>query len=100
MVAPASKPRLIKAIITPAGETSVTTGTLRRKATDYLIKIDIGGIGKVVAPLVGKAPADTHIWIIPGDAPAFVRQQGQFFAGGPIWTVEQTAPTTPRTSTK
>jgi hypothetical protein len=92
MLAPASKPRLIKATITSAGETSVTTGTLRRKATDYLLKIDIGGVGKVVAPLIGKAPADTHIWMIPGDAPAFVRQQGQFFAGGPIWTVEQTAP--------
>jgi hypothetical protein len=92
MVAPAAKPRLIKATITSAGETSVTTGTLRRKATNYLVKIDIGGVGKVVAPIIGKAPADMHIWIIPGEAPAFVRQQGQFFAGGPIWTVEQTAP--------
>jgi hypothetical protein len=92
MVAPASKPRLIKATITSVGETPVTTGTLRRKATEYLIKIDIGGVGKVVAPIIGKAPADTHIWMIPGEAPAFVRQQGQFFSGGPIWTVEQTAP--------
>ena len=92
LVAPAAKPRLIKATITSAGETSVTTGTLRRKATNYVVKIDIGGVGKVVAPIIGKAPADMHIWIIPGEAPAFVRQQGQFFAGGPIWTVEQTAP--------
>jgi hypothetical protein len=91
MLAPAAKPRVIKITITPAGETPVTTGTTRRKATDYLLKIDIGGVGKVVAPLIGKAPADLHVWIVPGEAPAFVREQGQFFTGGPIWTVEQTA---------
>ena len=92
MLAPAEKPRLVKVTVTPTGEDSVTTGSLRRKATEYLLKIDIGGIAKVAASLVGKAPADMHVWIIPGDAPAFVRQQGQFFVGGPIWTVEQTAP--------
>jgi hypothetical protein len=96
MLAPAAKPRLVKVTITPTGEISVTTGTLRRKATDYRLKIDIGGVGKVVAPIVGKAPADMHVWIIPGEAPAFVKQEGQFFAGGPIWTVEQTSPTIPR----
>jgi hypothetical protein len=100
MIAPAAKPRLIKATITSVGETPVTTGTLRRKATEYLIKIDIGGVAKVIAPIVGKAPADTHIWMIPGDAPSFVRQEGQFFSGGPIWSVEQTAPTLPRTTKK
>jgi hypothetical protein len=93
MLAPAAKPRLVKVTITPTGEIPVTTGTLRRKATDYRLKIDIGGVGKVVAPIVGKAPADMHVWIIPGEAPAFVKQEGQFFAGGPIWTVEQTTPT-------
>ena len=92
MVAPASKPRLVKVIITSNGEDPVTAGTRRFKATDYLLKIDLGGAAKIVAPIIGKAPADTHIWIIPGEAPAFVRQRGQFFAGGPIWTVEQTAP--------
>jgi hypothetical protein len=96
MLAPTTKPRVVKVTITPTGEISVNTGTARRKATDYRLKIDIGGVGKVVAPIVGKAPADMHVWIIPGDAPAFVRQQGQLFAGGPIWTVEQITPTIPK----
>ncbi len=92
MLAPVSKPRLVKVIITSNGEDPVTTGTRRLKAIDYLLKIDLGGAAKIVAPIIGKAPADTHIWVIPGEAPAIVRQRGQFFAGGPIWTVEQTAP--------
>ena len=100
MIAPAAKPRLIKATITSIGQTPVMTGTMRRKATEYLIKIDLGGVAKVVAPIIGKAPTDMHIWMIPGDAPSIVRQEGQFFGGGPIWSVEQAAPTMPRTTTK
>jgi hypothetical protein len=96
MLAPASKPRLVKVTATSTGEIPVTTGSLRRSAIDYQLKIDIGGLSKIVAPLIGKAPADMHIWIIPGEAPAFIRQQGQFFVGGPIWTVEQTIPTLPK----
>jgi len=47
--------------------------------------------------MVGKQPSDIHVWVLGGEAPAFVREEGQFYEGGPIWRIELTAPvfTTP-----
>ena len=46
-------------------------GTVRRgilldrrlHATHYVLKVEIGGLAGVVAPLVGKQPPDSHVWI-------------------------------------
>ena len=46
--------------------------------------------------MIGKQPPDTHIWILGGDAPAFIKSETLAFAGGPIWRIELTAPTWPR----
>ena len=56
-----------------------------RKATHYILKVDIGGIAGVVAPLVGKQPPDSHVWILGGEAPAFVRSEQPLYNGGPVW---------------
>ncbi len=45
---------------------------------------------------IGKQPADFHIWILGGTSLAFIREEGQFYEGGPIWRVEQIGPTFPR----
>jgi len=92
MVAAAPKPRLVKLLISPDGEESVSAGGLARKATRYVVKVDIGGVAGVVAPLVGKQPQDTHVWILGGDAPSFVKSEGPLYAGGPIWRIELTSP--------
>jgi hypothetical protein len=92
MVAAAPKPRLVKLLISPDGEESVSAGDLARKATRYVVKVDIGGVAGVVAPLVGKQPQDTHIWILGGDAPSFAKSEGPLYAGGPIWRIELTSP--------
>lgn len=62
------------------------------------MKIEIGGLAGVVAPLVGKQPEDTHVWIMGGDAPAFVRSEGQLYQGGPVWRIDLLCPTWPKTS--
>jgi hypothetical protein len=67
-----------------------------REAIDYTIKVDLGGIAGVVAPMIGKQPPDTHIWILGGDAPAFIKSEVLAFAGGPIWRIELASPTWPR----
>ena len=66
-----------------------------RKATHYVVKIEIGGLAGLVAPLVGKQPPDTHVWILGGEAPAFVKSEGAMFLGGPIWRIELVSPVWP-----
>ena len=97
MVAPTSKPRLIHIVISAEGEHPLSIGGIRQKATNYRIKLELGGIAGVVAPIIGKQPSDIHVWILEGEAPAFVREEGQFYEGGPIWRVELTSPVFPST---
>jgi hypothetical protein len=92
MAAAAPKPRLVKLLISPEGEDSFSAGGLTHKATRYVVKVDIGGVAGVVAPLVGKQPQDTHVWMLGGDAPSFVKSEGPLYPGGPIWRIELTSP--------
>jgi hypothetical protein len=92
-VTPSSKPRLVKLEISLVGEDSfVVGGFSHRKAKHYVIKVKIGGVAGAVASIVGKQPEDTHVWILEGDAPVFVRSEGPLYQGGPIWRTEATAP--------
>jgi hypothetical protein len=95
MVVATPKPRLVKLEVSEAGEDSLSTGTMARKATHYVVKIEIGGLAGLVAPLVGKQPPDTHVWILGGEAPAFVKSDGPMFLGGPIWRTELVSPVWP-----
>jgi hypothetical protein len=95
-VAATPKPRLVKLQITPQGEEPFLVGGSTRKAINYLVKVDIGGVVGLVAPLIGKQPADTHVWILGGEAPAFVKSEGPLYVGGPIWRIELVSPVWPR----
>jgi hypothetical protein len=92
MIAPTEKPRLIRLLVAGEGEDAFTIGGIRHKATNFRIKIELGGVTGFVAPIVGKQPSDIHVWVLGGDAPAFVKEEGQFYEGGPVWRVELTAP--------
>jgi hypothetical protein len=92
MIAPTEKPRLIHLLVAGEGEDSLIIGGLRHKATNFRIKIELGGVTGFVAPAVGKQPSDIHVWVLGGDAPAFVKEEGQFYEGGPVWRIELTAP--------
>jgi hypothetical protein len=94
-VAPTEKPRLIHVSIKPVGEVPFTVGGTKRKAIDYVLHAELGGITGVVAPLIGKQPGDYHIWILAGVAPAFIREEGALYAGGPVWRIEQISPAFP-----
>jgi hypothetical protein len=89
------KPRLVKLAISPAGQEPFSLAGSSRKATRYEIKIELGGLAGMVAPLIGKQPPKIQIWIIGGVAPAFVREEGPFYQDGPIWTVLLTSPVWP-----
>jgi hypothetical protein len=89
------KPRLVKLIISPRGEESFDVVGSPRKALHYEIKINIGGIEGMVAPIVGKAPPNIQLWIIGGLAPTFLREEGPIYAEGPIMTIELASPVWP-----
>jgi hypothetical protein len=79
MVVATPKPMLIKLAINAEGEDSFSTGSAAHKSTRYKIHVDIGGIKGVIAPVLGKEPPDTRVWISQGDCPAFVKSQGPRF---------------------
>lgn len=96
MVVTTPKPRIVKLEITPAGEDSFTVAGSSRKAIKYAIKVEIGGIAGVLAPIAGKQPPDTHVWLIDGKAPGFLKSEGPLFEGGPVWRIESVSPAWPK----
>jgi hypothetical protein len=95
MLVATPKPRLIKLAISPAGKQPFSLVGSSRSAMRYEIKFELGGIAGIVAPLIGKQPPNVQIWIIGGEAPAFVREEGPIYQGGPIWTIQLTSPIWP-----
>lgn len=96
MLVATPKPRLVKLEITPAGEDSFSVGGSAAKAIRYTVKVNIGGLSGVIAPIVGKQPPDTHVWVVRGKAPGFLRSEGPLFQDGPIWRIELASPTWPK----
>lgn len=96
MVAPTPKPRLVKLKISADGQDPFSTAGTGRKAMHYVVKIELGGITGLVAPLFGKEPADIHVWVLQGKYPSFVKSEGPLYAGGPNWRIELTSPVWPR----
>jgi hypothetical protein len=48
-----------------------------------------------VASLLGKIPPDSHVWILGGEAPAFVKAELPLAADGPTWRMELLSPVWP-----
>jgi hypothetical protein len=95
-VAATPKPRLVKLRISVAGTDPFSIAGSARKATHYVLKVDIGGIAGWIAPLIGKQPPDSHVWILQGEAPAFVRSQAPMSTTGPLWQTDLVSPVWPR----
>ena len=100
MLVATPKPRLVKLAISAPGEDTFLLGGEKRKATHYVVKIEIGGISGLLAPIFGTTSPDIHAWILPGEAPAFVKSRGPLYAGGPIWQIELESPVWPEQADK
>lgn len=96
MLVATPKPRLVKLEISPAGEDAFTVAGAPGKATRYSVKVDIGGISGLVAPIIGKQPPDIHVWMAGGKAPGFVKSEGPLFQDGPVWRIELASPVWPK----
>jgi hypothetical protein len=97
MVVATPKPRLVKLVISNRGDDKCFVAGSLRKAIHYDIKIDLGGVAGVVAPLIGKAPPDIQIWTIGGGATTFARERGPLYSDGPMMTIQLISPTWPDT---
>ena len=98
MVVAAPKPRLVKLAITAQGSDHFSAAGSDREAVHYVVKIVIGGVAGAIAPLLGKEPADSHVWILGGEAPTFVKSESLSYMGGPIWRMQLTSPVWPQTA--
>jgi hypothetical protein len=86
------KPRLVKLAIAKGGEDHFTVGGRSYKAAKYDVKVHIGGVAGVVAPMIGKQPPDTHVWVTESRVPAVVRLDSALYPEGPIWSVQFASP--------
>lgn len=90
-------PRLVHLSIAPQGEEIFSAAGAHRKAIRFTVRVEIGGVVGVIAPLIGKKPADTTVWISTGTVPTFVKSEGPRYVGGSIWRIELTTPVWGRT---
>jgi hypothetical protein len=89
------KPRVVKLVFSKVGEEGFSIEGSPRKALHYEIKIELGGVAGVIAPMIGKAPPNIQIWTIGGQAPTFVREQGPMYPDGPMMTIQLASPVWP-----
>jgi hypothetical protein len=92
MVVATPKPRLVKLDVAPTEEEPFSVGGSRRKSMHFVLKFEVGGLPGVVATLLGKKPPDIHVWILGGEAPAFIKSESQLYVGGPIWQIRISQP--------
>lgn len=97
-VAATPKPRLVKLAVSTVAPDPFSTGRHGWRAAHYVLKVEIGGLGGLIAPLIGKQPPDSHVWILGGDAPAFVKSEQALYVGGPVWRIELRSPVWPSTT--
>jgi hypothetical protein len=78
------KPRFVKMLLTPAGDDTVMMGETAVPATRFLVKPQLGLFASL---LVADLP-DVKVWILGGEAPAFLKFEGPLFFMGPIWRID------------
>lgn len=92
LVVATPSPRLVRLEIVSASREPVRVGPAgaSRDATHYVLKVRIGGAAGWLAPLVGKQPPDSHVWISSDTPPVYLRSDQPFFLGGSLWRIDAT----------
>jgi hypothetical protein len=90
------KPRLLAMKLRAEGTDDFHVGPIARKATRWLVDLELGGMLGVLASIAGKDPPDLRYWIAASPLPpAFVRFEGPFYLNGPVWRIELSGPRGP-----
>jgi hypothetical protein len=91
------KPRLVKLSIKPTGKDEFRIETATRAANRFTIRVELGGLAGVIAPVVGKPATEIALWMTPGEVPSFIKAEGPMFDEGPVWRIELTTAVWKRT---
>lgn len=92
LVAFTPKPLLIELEIVQAGEHKMLVGEITKPATHYVLKPHPGPWLELFAKLLGRMPADNHVWIIAEGTPSFARFEGPLNPTGAVWRIELVSP--------
>jgi hypothetical protein len=84
VVAFTPKPRLVKLQLLPLGDDPVLVSDSPMRVIRWAIRPQLGLFASL---LVADVP-DAHCWILPGEAPAFLKAEGPLYFQGPIWRIE------------
>jgi hypothetical protein len=95
LVVATPKPLVVKLLISKLGEDNYSLVGSTRKAIHYQIKIQLGGVAGIVAPLIGKEPPNIQMWAVTAPTPTFVREQGPLYPDGPMMTIQLASPAWP-----
>lgn len=91
-VAATPKPRLIKLSLKSDGTERFRSAGRINHAHRFVIHADLGGITGLIAPMLGKAPADSYAWVSGDEVPAFIRSESPLYLGGPMLRTELVSP--------
>ena len=91
-VAATPKPRLIKLSLKSDGTEIFRSAGRINHAHRFLIHADLGGIMGLVAPILGKSPADSYAWVSADEVPAFIKSESPLYLGGPVLRTELVSP--------
>jgi hypothetical protein len=91
-LSPSLKPRMVKLAVTADGKEPFKLSGLRYQALKYDVKVDITGVAGVVAPVIGKQPPDSHVWVTDGSAPTLIRIDTSLYEEGPVWSIRLASP--------
>lgn len=95
MIVAAPKPRIVTLDIMPQAPETFYLAGIPHKGMVFEIKIELGGIAGVIAPVIGKQPPNIFMSIEGGELPAFLRETGPIFEGGDILRISLIGPTWP-----
>lgn len=95
MIVSTPKPRVVTLLMRPLGPAPFSLAGFERKGLQYEIKIELGGLVGLIAPVVGKAPPNIYMWIEGGEVPIFLRETGPLFEGGAILSINLIGPSWP-----
>jgi len=84
IVAFTPNPRLVTLQLQPVAEDVMEVSEESHRAVRYIIRPQLGLFASL---LVSDVP-DVKVWILGGEAPAFMKAEGPLYFMGPIWRIE------------
>ena len=91
-VAATPKPRLVHLLVRSDGMEHFRSAGRINRAHRFKIHVDLGGVTGLIAPIIGKEPADSLAWVSADEVPAFIRSESPLSLEGPLFRTELVSP--------